>query len=107
MRRQSQNSMSENAWPTVQYLWPLHPIFEWLNDKAGLLFGRTRPRSLVDNAADDRLCVKVRGNDTQPQVNSVVTSGSIAFFPAQIKCSHTMAEFIAKTATGARYAKPK
>lgn len=40
MRRSLQNSMSESAWPTVQYLWPLHPVFEWCNDKAGLLFGR-------------------------------------------------------------------
>ena len=40
MRRSLQNSMSETAWPTVQYLWPLHPIFEWINDKAGLLFKR-------------------------------------------------------------------
>lgn len=40
MRRSMQNNMSETAWPATQYLWPLHPIFEWLNDKAGLLFNR-------------------------------------------------------------------
>ncbi|HEY8343645.1 MAG TPA: helicase-related protein [Bacillota bacterium] len=41
MKRSLQKSMSELAWPTTQYLWPLHPIFDWVNDKAGLLFGRT------------------------------------------------------------------
>ncbi len=41
MKRSLQKSMSELAWPTTQYLWPLHPIFNWVNDKAGLLFGRT------------------------------------------------------------------
>lgn len=40
MKRSMQNSMSETAWPKTQYLWPLHPIFEWISDKAGLLFGR-------------------------------------------------------------------
>ena len=40
MKRSMQNNMSETAWPTTQYLWPLHPIYEWVNDKAGLLFGR-------------------------------------------------------------------
>ena len=40
MKRSMQNNLSETAWPATQYLWPLHPIFEWVNDKAGLLFGR-------------------------------------------------------------------
>jgi superfamily II DNA or RNA helicase len=41
MKRSMQNNMSETAWPATQYLWPLHPIFDWVNDKAGLLFGRS------------------------------------------------------------------
>ena len=41
MERSLQNSMSESAWPATQYLWPLHPIFDWVNDKSGLLFGRS------------------------------------------------------------------
>lgn len=40
MKRSMQNNMSETAWPTTQFLWAIHPIFDWLNDKAGLLFGR-------------------------------------------------------------------
>ena len=40
MKRSMQNSMVETAWPKVQYLWKLHPLFSWVNDKAGLLFGR-------------------------------------------------------------------
>jgi len=53
MKRSMQNNMSETAWPATQYLWPLHPIFDWVNDKAGLLFGRSEapligiPRSMV------------------------------------------------------------
>jgi superfamily II DNA or RNA helicase len=40
MKRSMQNNMSETAWPATQFLWPLHPIFNWINDKASLLFGR-------------------------------------------------------------------
>lgn len=40
MRRSMQNNMAETAWPTTQYLWPLHPIISWVNDKSTLLFDR-------------------------------------------------------------------
>lgn len=40
MKRSMQNNMAETAWPSVQYLWKQHPIMNWINDKAGLLFGR-------------------------------------------------------------------
>lgn len=40
MRRSLQNAMSEAAWPRTQFLWRLHPIFGWVNDKAGLLYQR-------------------------------------------------------------------
>jgi superfamily II DNA or RNA helicase len=30
----------ESAWPALQYLWPLHPVMEWLNERAFDLFGR-------------------------------------------------------------------
>ena len=36
MKRCMQNNMEDTAWPQTQYLWALHPIFEWVNDKAGL-----------------------------------------------------------------------
>ncbi len=40
MKRCMQNNMAETVWPAVQYLWPIHPIFNWVDDKSGLLFGR-------------------------------------------------------------------
>ncbi len=40
MKMSMQNNMDEAAWPTTQYLWKQHPILSWVNDKAGLLFGR-------------------------------------------------------------------
>ena len=40
MKRSMQNNMAETAWPKVQYLWKQHPLFTWVNDKGGLLYGR-------------------------------------------------------------------
>lgn len=40
MKRSLQFDLVESAWPTTQYLWSLHPVFEWVNDRAGLLYGR-------------------------------------------------------------------
>lgn len=30
----------EHAWPRIQYLWELHPIVQWVNDKVVASFGR-------------------------------------------------------------------
>jgi len=30
----------ESPWPELQYLWPLHPVMEWLGDRALNAFGR-------------------------------------------------------------------
>lgn len=40
MVRSMQNNLSETAWPKTQFLWKLHPLFTWINDKASLLYGR-------------------------------------------------------------------
>ena len=40
MRNSMRKTMDESAWPETQYLWKLHPILAWVNDKAGLLFHR-------------------------------------------------------------------
>ena len=40
MKRSMQNNLSESAWPMTQFLWRLHPLFFWLNDKASLFYGR-------------------------------------------------------------------
>jgi superfamily II DNA or RNA helicase len=30
----------ENAWPKIHYLWPQHPVLEWLQDRMLVVFGR-------------------------------------------------------------------
>ncbi|HKJ88830.1 MAG TPA: SNF2-related protein, partial [Gammaproteobacteria bacterium] len=53
----------EDPWPDVQYLWPLHPVMQWLSDRALNAFGRhtapviRRPGPL----APDRSIVLLQG----------------------------------------------
>lgn len=35
-----QEKKEDKAWPKVQYLWAMHPIIEWINDKSSIIFGR-------------------------------------------------------------------
>lgn len=37
-----QQARDANTWPQVHYLWPLHPICQWLDYKLMALFGRRR-----------------------------------------------------------------
>ncbi len=41
MQRCMQNALAEEAWPRTQYLWKLHPIYNWIEDKAGIFFKRS------------------------------------------------------------------
>lgn len=41
MKRCMQNELAEAAWPATQYLWKLHPIFNWIEDKAGIFYKRS------------------------------------------------------------------
>ena len=38
--REMDQSRAENTWSRVEYLWPLHPVMEWLNDRNLFRFGR-------------------------------------------------------------------
>jgi hypothetical protein len=40
MMESLKNTPSEGSWQSTQYLWPLHPIFDWINEKASLLYPR-------------------------------------------------------------------
>ncbi len=50
---------SDNTWTKYQYLWRAHPIFEWVNDKNDLLFGRQEAPLLesMDLSSDEVIIV--------------------------------------------------
>ena len=38
--KRCQREKTEEIYPEAQYLWPIHPIFDWVNDKVSLIFDR-------------------------------------------------------------------
>lgn len=63
MKLSMQNTMEENAWPNTQYLWKLHPIFNWANDRASLLYKRNEaPIIGVDALERDKTIFVVSGS---------------------------------------------
>ena len=52
-----QQEKSELAWPEVQYLWPLHPIFDWVNEKASLIYAREEAPLSVLQALPAGVCI--------------------------------------------------
>lgn len=53
---------SEGEWPTAQYLWPLHPVVEWLDDRVQGAFGRHEaPVIPVPKLASNEVVVLVSG----------------------------------------------
>jgi superfamily II DNA or RNA helicase len=63
MVRSMKNNLSETAWPKTQFLWKLHPLFTWVNDKSGLLYGRGEAPiiGLSDGISSDDLIFVMAG----------------------------------------------
>ena len=52
----------EHSWPAVHYLWPQHPIVEWLRDRVLTFFGRhSAPVIQSDRMADDERAIVLMG----------------------------------------------
>jgi superfamily II DNA or RNA helicase len=63
MVRSMQNNLSETAWPATQFLWRLHPLFTWINDKSSLLYGRNEAPviGVSDNITKDDIIFIMAG----------------------------------------------
>ena len=74
MRKSMQNNMADTAWPKVQYLWPLHPIISWVNDKAGLLYGRAEApvMGIKDSIDNNEIIYIVNGSIPNKKSTSIV-----------------------------------
>lgn len=63
MARSMQNNLESSVWPSVQYLWKLHPLFLWVNDKARLFFRRGEaPVSSSEKLSKGSILFIVTGN---------------------------------------------
>ncbi len=54
----------ENSWPATQYLWEIHPVIDWLGDKAASLFKRREApvMRVEDSLAPDEVVFLLNGS---------------------------------------------
>lgn len=95
----SSSRQKENAWPSTQYLWKLHPIAEWANDKVIASFHRNEAPVLPLPALDaDETIIVCSGNipnrKGQPVVNEWIGVHMREGFEPQIR---TFEEVVART----------
>lgn len=103
MRRSMRNNLAEAAWPTTQYLWKLHPMFDWVNDKAGLLFkrGEAPIAGLTGSLAKGELIYIVSGMIPNRKSTPVVDEWfGLHFVGGKFTGALTMEEVIAKSKYG-------
>ena len=74
MARCMANELSEVAWPKSGFLWKLHPIFSWINDKAGILYrrGEVPLLSLAEGISKNENIFLVEGQIPNRNSTSVV-----------------------------------
>ena len=103
MERSMQNNMSETAWPEAQYLWKLHPIFDWINDKASVLVGRGEATivSIPQKLNEREMIFIVSGAIPNKKSTPVVDEWfGLKFMNGDFKEEMTMEEVISKTRFG-------
>lgn len=62
IERARQAKSEEQSWPNLHYLWPQHPIVEWLRDRVLTYFGRhTAPIIRSPNLAIDERAIVLMG----------------------------------------------
>ena len=71
--KRCQREKSEQVYPEVQYLWPLHPIFDWVNDKASLIFNRDEaPLSVVGSLPSNNTIFIMNGSFPNKKSTSLI-----------------------------------
>jgi len=100
MKRSMQNNMESTAWPTTQYLWSLHPIFGWVNDKASLLCPRNKAlvAGIKNNLSEDEAIFVVHGSFPNLKSTPVVDQWfGLLYKDGVFKRALTMQEVIKST----------
>ena len=90
----------EKAWPGIQYLWELHPILQWLNDKVVASFGRHEapvihlPRGLREGEIVFLLSGLVPNRKSHPLVHRWF---GVSFMDGQFAAIEPFEDFLRRT----------
>ena len=71
--KRCQKEKTEQIYPEAQYLWPLHPIFDWVNDKASLIFSRDEaPLGVLSDLPEGNTIFLMNGSFPNQKSTSLV-----------------------------------
>ncbi|MGN0419098.1 MAG: DEAD/DEAH box helicase [Acetatifactor sp.] len=100
MARCMANALSEVAWPATGFLWKLHPLFSWINDKAGILYRRGEVPfiALADGVSSKEMLFIVEGQIPNRNSTSVVDEWfALSYVDGKYSGVLTLPEVIGKT----------
>ncbi len=100
MKRCMQNDLAETAWPATQYLWKLHPIFNWIEDKAGVFYKRSEVPvlGLSNSIGTDEMIFLVAGLIPNRKSTTVVDEWfGVSYKNGQFSQILSMSEVLQKT----------
>ena len=100
MQRCMANALSEVAWPATGFLWKLHPLFAWINDRAGILYrrGEVPLLALADGIRSNELLYIVEGQIPNRNSVSVVDEWfALSYVDGKYSGVLTLSEVIGKT----------
>jgi hypothetical protein len=100
MARCMANALSEVAWPATGFLWKLHPLFSWINDKAGILYRRGEVPfiALVDGISSNEMLFIVEGQIPNRNSTSVVDEWfALSYVEGKYNGVLTLPEVIGRT----------
>ena len=100
MQRCMANALSEVAWPATGFLWKIHPIFSWINDKAGILYRRGEVPfvALADGISSRELLFIVEGQIPNRNSTSVVDEWfALSYVDGKYTGALSLTEVIGKT----------
>jgi superfamily II DNA or RNA helicase len=94
---------SEDSWPAMQYLWGLHPVVEWLSDRAMTTFGRhqapvlTLPQGIGPQEVVFVMAGVIPNRRGQPVINRWL---SVVFHQGQFQRVEDFDQTLARTHLG-------
>jgi hypothetical protein len=93
-----QAKAGEETWPTLHYLWPQHPIMEWLSDRVLTAFGRHRaPVIRCPQLADNEQAFVLMGLIPNRKGQPLLIEWQVAVFSGDIWRLEAFPDFVGRT----------
>jgi superfamily II DNA or RNA helicase len=93
-----QAKKEDESWPTLHYLWPQHPIMNWLTDRVLTAFGRHRaPVIRCPQLADGEQAFILMGLIPNRKGQSLLIEWQVALYSGNGWTLHSFPEFAART----------